>query len=125
MGTGEAAQRLDATFEALSDPLRRRTIELLSANPSASGELARRLGVTRSTMSKHLRVLRRSGLVAERSDDLDARVRIYSLRSAAMSDLRAWLARTETAWVDQLSALADHLGDPDDAHRPGEGESGP
>ena len=109
VATANTAERLDATLESLADPVRRRTVELLARRPHRSGELAATIGVTPSAMSKHLRVLRRSGVVSERSDELDARVRIYSLDSAPMADLRAWLARTEQGWVDQLSAFRDHL----------------
>ena len=96
-------------LEALADPLRRRAVELLSVRPRRSGELAQELGVSPATMSKHLRVLRRGRLVAERSDDLDARVRVYSLHSASMADLRDWMRRTEQGWVDQLGALRRHV----------------
>jgi len=100
---------LDATLAALADPVRRRAVELLAEQPRRSGELAGDLGVTPATMSKHLRVLRANELVEERPDRTDARVRIYTLRAAAMSDLRDWMARTERGWVDQLDALRDHV----------------
>lgn len=104
-----SAEQVDLTLEALADPLRRRAIELLSVQPRRSGELARELGVTAATMSKHLRVLRNGRLVAERSDDGDARVRIYSLETATMAGLREWMRRTEQGWVDQLDALRRHV----------------
>ncbi len=106
-----SAEQVDLALGALADPLRRRAVELLSIQPQRSGELARELGVSAATMSKHLRVLRSGGLVAERSDDLDARVRVYSLRAASMADLREWLRRTEQGWVDQLGALRRHVED--------------
>ena len=111
MAATAASRGLDATIEALADPVRRRAVELLSTRPHRSGELAGRVGVDPATMSKHLRVLRRSGVVSERADELDARVRIYSLHPAPMGDLRAWLAQTEAGWVEQLTALRDHLAD--------------
>lgn len=100
---------VDATIESLSDPLRRRAVEVLSDRSLRSGELARELGVSPSTMSKHLRVLRRSGLLEERADDLDARVRIYSLRSAPMVELRRWLARAEAGWSEQLRSFKEYV----------------
>jgi len=109
MGVNESASDLDATFAALADPARRRAVELLSAAPRRSGELATLVGVSPATMSKHLRVLRNSGLVSQQSADFDTRVRIYSLASAPMADLRRWLADTEQGWVDQLGAFAEHL----------------
>lgn len=104
-------ETVDTTLGALADPLRRRAVELLSARPRRSGELAEDLGVSPATMSKHLRVLRRGQLVTERPDDDDARVRVYSLQSEAMADLRDWIRRTEQGWVDQLDALRRHVED--------------
>jgi DNA-binding transcriptional ArsR family regulator len=100
---------VDVVLGALADPVRRRAVELLSEQPRRSGELANELGVSPATMSKHLRVLRRSGLVGERSDDGDARVRIYSLQAATMKELLAWMQRAEQGWVDQLDALRRHV----------------
>ncbi len=105
----DAAADLDATFAALADPARRRAVELLSVAPRRSGELATLVGVAPATMSKHLRVLRESGLVTQQSADFDTRVRIYSLAAAPMGHLRRWLADTEQGWVDQLGAFAEHL----------------
>jgi DNA-binding transcriptional ArsR family regulator len=104
-----AAAGLDDTLAALADPVRRRAVELLADRPRRAGELARELATTPSTMSKHLRILRRHGLVSETHPDFDARVRIYSLRSAPMTELRSWLDNAERAWAAQLSAFAAHL----------------
>jgi DNA-binding transcriptional ArsR family regulator len=60
-------------------------------------------------MSKHLRILRDRGLVTEAHPAHDTRVRIYSLRSAPMADLRAWLDVAERGWSEQLAAFAEHL----------------
>lgn len=60
-------------------------------------------------MSRHLKKLRKSGLVEEDRDEFDSRVRIYRLRNEPMSALKAWLEATETMWTRQLSALKKHL----------------
>ena len=101
--------RLDDTLAALADPIRRRAVELLAERPRRSGELASELGTTPSAMSKHLRVLRQRGVVTETHPDFDARIRIYTLRSAAMTELRSWLDIAERGWAEQLAALASHL----------------
>jgi DNA-binding transcriptional ArsR family regulator len=101
----EPAQ-LDDTLAALADPVRRRAVELLAERPRRAGELARELGTAPSTMSKHLRVLRQSGLVTESSPEFDTRVRIYALASAPMAALRRWLADAERGWADQLGSFA-------------------
>jgi DNA-binding transcriptional ArsR family regulator len=100
---------VDATLAALADPVRRRVVELLAEQPRRAGELAEALAVSPPVMSRHLKVLRTADLVEEEHPPFDARVRIYSLRSARMGELRSWLATTEAGWADQLSALKAHL----------------
>lgn len=107
--SASATAPLDHTLAALADPVRRRAIELLAERPRRAGELASELGATPSTMSKHLRVLRQRGLVSETHPDFDARVRIYALRSAPMTELRTWLDLAERGWAEQLTAFAAHL----------------
>ncbi len=111
----QPASDLDATLAALADPVRRRAVELLVRRPRRSGELAARVGVSPATMSKHLRVLRDRGLVTHHNDLVDTRVRIYSLTTAPMVELRRWLADTEQAWAEQLSGFAEYLGADADA----------
>jgi DNA-binding transcriptional ArsR family regulator len=103
------AKRIDDALAALADPARRRAVELLAQKPRRAGELARALQVSPSAMSKHLRILRDRGLITETHPAHDARVRIYSLRSAPISDLRAWLDTAARGWTEQLPAFAEHL----------------
>ena len=105
-----APEQIDQTLAALADPARRRAVELLAVRAYRAGELAEALGVAAPAMSKHLRVLRRQGIVSEQSPEFDARVRIYSLRSAPMVDLRSWLAAAEQGWAQQLASFAEHVG---------------
>lgn len=104
-----AAATLDETLAALADPVRRGAVDLLARGPRRAGELAAELGTTPSTMSKHLRVLRHRGLVDETHPEFDARVRIYTLRSAPMVELRRWLETAERGWASQLAAFAEHI----------------
>ena len=103
------AKRIDDAFAALADPARRRAVELLAHKPRRAGDLSRALRLSPSATSKHLRVLRDSGLVTESHPAHDTRVRIYSLRSAPMAELRAWLDATERGWAEQLADFAKHL----------------
>ncbi len=115
MGQGErpahatAPVSVDAVFAALADADRRRAVELLGAGPRRAGELAAALALPAPAMSRHLRVLKQSGLVEERHPDYDARVRIYALKSGAMDSLKAWLADAERLWADQLAAFKRHV----------------
>ena len=100
---------VDLTLGALADPVRRRSVELLSERPHRAGELAEALGVSPAVMSRHLSVLRKADLVDEEHPPFDARVRVYSLRAASMGALKAWLAHAEAGRAQQLGAFKDHV----------------
>jgi DNA-binding transcriptional ArsR family regulator len=100
---------VDLTLAALADPVRRRSVELLAARPRRAGELAEALGVSAPVMSRHLRVLRRADLVEEEHPPFDARMRVFSLRTASMGALKAWLADAEAGWTQQLGAFKNHV----------------
>lgn len=103
-----AAADLDRTLAALADPHRRRVIELVRTKPRRAGDLAKAVGLNPPALSRHLRVLKASGLVEEAHPDFDARVRIYTLRPKPMANLQSWLARTERLWTEQLAAFRVH-----------------
>lgn len=104
-----SAPVLDRTLAALADPHRRRVVDLLRERPHRAGELAQAARISFPAMSRHLKTLRRSGLVEEERDEFDSRVRIYRLRHEAMAELKVWLAETDALWARQLSALKAHL----------------
>jgi DNA-binding transcriptional ArsR family regulator len=106
------AADLDTTLAALSDPTRRAVIGLLKAGPQRAGELAAALDTTPPLLSRHLRVLRRSGLIADDEPEDDARVRLYRLQPEALAPLRDWIDEVEAYWGDQLRALQAHVKKP-------------
>jgi len=99
---------LDGTLAALADPTRRGVVDLLREKPRRASEIADELGLTRPAMSRHLRVLRTSGLVEPASDEADARARIYRLRQPPFTQLRAWLEDVERFWTFELAAFKAH-----------------
>ena len=101
--------KVDRVLAALADPHRRRVVELLRERPRAAGEIARAIGLNPPALSRHLRSLRRSGLVEESHPEFDARVRVYSLRPAPMADLKRWLEETERLWVEQIAAFKSRV----------------
>lgn len=103
-----AAEKLDQTFIALADPTRRKVLELLRKKPQRAGDLAAAFDMVPPAMSRHLRVLRTTGLVEESGLPEDARVRVYRLRAEPFAELRAWLEEIEAFWSDQLSAFKAH-----------------
>jgi DNA-binding transcriptional ArsR family regulator len=96
---------LDRTLVALADPTRRGVVELLRKSPRRASELADELSMTRPAMSRHLRVLRKTGLVTESELEHDARVRMYRLEPGPFAELRSWLTEVEAFWGDQLASF--------------------
>jgi len=95
-----------ATFEALSDPVRRQILDLLRPGELPAGALVAALGLRQPSVSKHLKTLREAGLVRIR---VDGPRRLYSLDPAPLVELDAWLEPYRMFWADRLDALGDHL----------------
>ena len=93
-------------FEALADPTRRRIVELLAAGERTAGEIAGEFAVSRPAVSRHLRVLRDTGLVRYRGE---AQRRVYALDPGPLAALDAWLARYRPFWQNRLDALGTEL----------------
>jgi DNA-binding transcriptional ArsR family regulator len=100
---------LDATLAALAEPTRRQVVELLRERPRRASELAAGVGASAPAMSRHLRVLRLSGLVTEERVEHDARVHLYCLRPEPFTALQAWLGQVQAFWTDQLDAYRAHV----------------
>jgi DNA-binding transcriptional ArsR family regulator len=83
----------------LADPTRRRVFERLRGGPRPVNKLAQGLPVSRPAVSQHLKVLKKAGLVEERSEGVR---RIYSLRREGLMELREWL---DSFWGDALDAF--------------------
>ena len=75
-------------FEALGDPNRRAIVELLGSGGRSVQELANALPISRPAVSRHLRLLKRAGLVVE--DPVGTR-RIYRLHDAGVEAVRVYL----------------------------------
>jgi DNA-binding transcriptional ArsR family regulator len=99
----------DDVFAALSDPTRRRVVQLLGAGPRRAGELAADAGTSAPTMSRHLRVLLDAGIVSDTRPSDDARTRVFRLRPESMVALQAWLDQLEAHWDEQLGAYRRHV----------------
>jgi DNA-binding transcriptional ArsR family regulator len=77
-------------LEALGDPTRREIFEHVSDHPTAVGELAKLLPVSRPAVSQHLKVLKDAGLVSVRRE---GNRRIYQLDPRGIAELRRYLDR--------------------------------
>jgi DNA-binding transcriptional ArsR family regulator len=99
---------VDALFAALADPTRRRVVELLADGPRRAGDLATGVGMHPPAMTRHLRVLRTSGLVEVETAEADARQRLYRLRQDRFVALQAWLDQVQAFWAEQLGSFKAH-----------------
>lgn len=106
-----AVRPLDS-FAALGDPTRRAIIERLATRPSAVGELAASLPVTRPAVSQHLRVLKEAGLVSETAQGTR---RIYRLDPRGIAAMRGWL---DAHWAGALDLFAAHADAEPEAETP-------
>ena len=100
-------------WTALADPTRRAIFERLVEHPSAVGELARELPVSRPAVSQHLKVLKDAGLVV---DKRAGKQRIYRVDPDGLAALRAELDRFWTKTLAAYKAVVEQRaqGDPDE-----------
>jgi DNA-binding transcriptional ArsR family regulator len=104
----DTVNQIDETLTALADPTRRQVVELLRGDGLRASVIAERVGMSRAAVSRHLRILERSGLVRVETPDADARGRLYRLRPEGLVALGAWLDQVEAFWSEQLDAFKDH-----------------
>jgi len=87
---------------AIADPVRRDILTMLRHGPRAAGAIAGAFEISRPAVSRHLRILRETGLVV---DQPHGRERHYRLEVAPLADLDAWLAHLRHGWGANLDAL--------------------
>jgi DNA-binding transcriptional ArsR family regulator len=93
-------------YSALAEPHRRQILDMLLTGEHSVGDLVARLDISQPGVSKHLRVLREAGLVADR---VAGRERRYSLRLDPLAEIDAWLEPYRVRWSRRLDALEHHL----------------
>ena len=86
-------------LQALADPRRREIVEILLEEEQLVGELARRLPIAQSGVSRHLRILKDAGMVESRTE---GQRRVYSLRAEPFEKLSEWLAQYGRLWESRL-----------------------
>lgn len=93
-------------FDVLSDPVRRRILELLADGERSSGAVCEviqdEFGISQPAVSMHLRVLRESGFATVRREG--AR-RLYAVEPEPLRDVDTWLGRFRGFWAPRLDAL--------------------
>jgi len=99
-------KRLNAVFAALADPTRRAIIARLAEGPSSVGELAEPFDMSWPAVTKHLKVLERSGLVTR---EKDGRVHRCRFEPGPMEGARDWMEQTRAFWEERFDQLARYL----------------
>jgi DNA-binding transcriptional ArsR family regulator len=99
--------RLDMTFQALSDPTRRGMLASLALGDKSIGELAEPFAMSFAGASKHVRVLEGAGLIARRKV---GRTLVISIEAKPLEEAERWLRQWEKFWnarLDRLQALVE------------------
>jgi DNA-binding transcriptional ArsR family regulator len=92
-------------FEALSDANRREILRLLSAGDKPVQEIADAMTISRPAVSRHLRLLKDAGMVAERAQGTR---RIYCLQERGIEAVREYLERVWGEAAARFRLLADN-----------------
>jgi DNA-binding transcriptional ArsR family regulator len=100
------AARLDAVFQALSDPVRREILQRLDGEALLVSELASRFEISLQAVSRHIQVLVRAGLIRQ---ERSGRISRCSLTAGPLFDVALWLNRYTKYWQAQFDLLAATL----------------
>ena len=104
---------MEPVFAAVADPTRRLLLERLRlTGPTSISALGEGLPMSRQAVSKHLGILRASGLVRVRRD---GREQLHELDPRPLQVVDDWLRPYAAAWDARIAALRRHLGEDDDA----------
>jgi DNA-binding transcriptional ArsR family regulator len=106
MYTQTASDSLSAIFGALADPTRRAMLDRLSTGVCSVRELAEPFQMSQPSISKHLKVLEKAGLVMRGKD---AQWRPRSIEAAPLGEASAYLDKFRKLWEDRLDRLELYL----------------
>jgi len=94
----------DPVFGAIADPTRRAILDLLRQRPRRAGDLAACFSVSRPAIARHVRILRRAGLLNEAREGT---ARIYAIAPLRLAAVEQWLAPYRLFWGARRSALRE------------------
>ena len=93
---------LDDTLIALADDTRRRILSRLAAGEARVTEVAAPFGISLNSVSKHIRLLERAGLVRRR---ISGRDHFLALEPKPFDELTRWMSETRQFWASRLDQL--------------------
>jgi len=94
------------TFTALAHPIRREIVSRLSSGTATVGEASRGLGVSKPTVSRHLRLLEDAGVVTR---VVDGRIHRLGLRPEALADAAEWIETQRARWERLFDVVGEYL----------------
>jgi len=99
---------MDRFFHALGDGTRREIVSMLARNGALSAnDLRKPFNVAQPTISKHLKVLEKAGLVRR---EISGRIHHFHLETAPLEEAENWISRHRTFWQGTLQQLEDFVG---------------
>jgi DNA-binding transcriptional ArsR family regulator len=99
---------LDRVFAALADPTRRAILARLSQGEATVNELVEPFDLSQPTVSQHLKVLERAGLVTR---GRTAQFRPVRLNAAPLAEAAQWLGDYQRFWAESLDQLDVYVQD--------------
>ena len=93
-------------FAALAHPIRRSIVERLSGGVATVGEATRDLGVSKPTISRHLRVLEDAGVVGR---VVDGRTHQLTIRPEALAETAGWIDAQRDRWERLFGVVEEYL----------------
>ncbi len=93
-------------FHAISDPTRRRILDLLGEGDRTVSEIARPFRISQPGVSQHLRVLRDANLVRQKRI---GRFRRYRLHAPALREVYDWVGHYDRFWDEKLKTLGKYM----------------
>jgi DNA-binding transcriptional ArsR family regulator len=100
--TSQSTHTLDAAFAALADPTRRAIVSRLAMGDATVTQLAAPFAMSLPGISKHLKVLERSGLISRRRD---AQFRPCHLEAGALDGALDWITTNRRLWDERFAKL--------------------
>jgi DNA-binding transcriptional ArsR family regulator len=97
-------------FKALAHPIRRGIVERLAGGPATVGDATGGFGVSKPAISKHLKVLEETGLVAR---VVEGRTHRLSLDTVALGEVADWMDRQRAHWERLFDVVDEYLKEDD------------
>ena len=99
-------EQLDLVFSALADPTRRAILARLADGEATVNDLVAPFDLSQPTISKHLKVLERAGLV---SRGREAQFRPVRLEATPLEEAALWLGDYRRFWEESLDRLDGYV----------------